>query len=225
MPTSDSFNISPIVSIVVNTAPRSILDVGCGFGKYGVLFREYLDIWHERYQKDQWQCRIVGVEAFGQYRNPIWEYVYHEMLVGRGQDVVPALKETFDCVLIADVIEHLELAEAKALVAACLEKANLLIVSTPKEFYAQHDILGNEYEKHRCLWTAADYPPGTHLLTIPALACNIYLASRQPLDPKRFRPADLSDFVYLRSRNKLRRAGLLGWPLSAGVRFMCRLLA
>ena len=48
-----------------------ILDIGCGFGKYGMLFREYLDVWHERYERQQWRVRLVGIEAYEQYRNPI----------------------------------------------------------------------------------------------------------------------------------------------------------
>ena len=48
MPTSDMHNIVPILTIMQHLQPRSVLDIGCGFGKYGVLLREYLDIWHER---------------------------------------------------------------------------------------------------------------------------------------------------------------------------------
>ena len=58
------------MTIINALQPRSILDVGCGFGKYGMLLREYLDVWHERYDKERWQVRIVGIEAFEQYRNP-----------------------------------------------------------------------------------------------------------------------------------------------------------
>jgi hypothetical protein len=222
MPTSDPYNISPLMSVVINLKPKSILDIGCGFGKYGVLFREYLDIWDERYLKDQWQCRIVGVEAFAEYRNPIWDYVYQDVIVGRAQEAVPPLPGPFDLVLISDMIEHLEMAEAKSLVQCCLDKCSVLIVTTPREFYAQHNILGNEYERHRCLWTAAEFPAGAHVLTVRALACDMFLATKQPLDRKRFIPAELADYVYLRSRNKLRRAGVLGWPVSATLRTLSR---
>jgi len=48
MPTSDLYNITPILTIISNLKPKKILDVGCGFGKYGLLMREYLEVWQER---------------------------------------------------------------------------------------------------------------------------------------------------------------------------------
>src|SRR5262245_11243465 len=111
MPTSDYFNVAPILNVLTNAKPKSVLDVGCGFGKFGVLLREYLDIWHRRYDRSQWQTRIVGIDAFEKYRNPIWDYAYSQVHIGEAQKLLPMLGE-FDAVLISDVIEHLEKADA-----------------------------------------------------------------------------------------------------------------
>jgi hypothetical protein len=45
MPTSDVCNVPSILTVVGNLQPQSILDIGCGFGKYGMLMREYLELW------------------------------------------------------------------------------------------------------------------------------------------------------------------------------------
>lgn len=224
MPTSDFFNITPMMYVIAQLRPQSLLDVGCGFGKYGVLVREYLDVWHERYDCGSWKCRIVGVDGFAAYRNPIWDYVYQEVIVGDAQEVVPRLEGPFDVSLLADVIEHLEKEAACRLVAACLEKSAVCIVSTPKEFYPQHDVMHNEFERHRCLWAAGDFPPAAHVMTIPALTCNIFVASRKPLQERELSPATLPGLAYLRSRHRLRWLGPLGWPASAALRVACRLL-
>src|SRR5262245_1741453 len=224
MPTSDYFNITPMMHIIGQLRPLSALDIGCGFGKYGVLIREYLDVWNERYDRALWKCRIVGVEGYEGYRNPIWDYVYHEVLIGDAREVVPRLDGRFDLAVLADVIEHFDRDDARRLVEACLQKSAVCIVSTPKEFYPQPDIMGNEYERHRCLWTAGDFPAGTHVVTVPALACNIFVASQRPLAARDFSPASLPDLAYLRSRHRLRWLGRLGWPISATLRAACRLL-
>jgi len=46
MPTSHPFQLDDIVQFIIETAPQSILDIGVGFGKYGVFAREYLGPTH-----------------------------------------------------------------------------------------------------------------------------------------------------------------------------------
>src|SRR5215471_9482604 len=116
MPTSDHFNITPIVTLLRNLAPARMLDVGCGFGKYGVLAREYLDVWHGRLAPEDRRLHLEGIEAFDAYRNPIHDYVYDAVHYGEALAVVPTLDD-FDLALVADVIEHFEKGQARALVA------------------------------------------------------------------------------------------------------------
>ena len=223
MPTSDPNNIVPILTTIQALQPRSVLDIGCGFGKYGVLLREYLDVWNERIDRESWKVQLVGIDAFAQYRNPIWDYVYQKIYVGEAQKILPTLGD-FDLVLIADVIEHLEHPEAVELVRICLKKSPVLVISTPRDFYPQHDLRGNPYEMHRNLWRREDFPAGFHVQTIPALSCNLFIASREPLDWNATYLADLRNVLYLRSRYKLRRLGPLGRPLAMMLRSLNRCL-
>lgn len=220
MPTSDPHNINPVLSVLLNLQPGRILDVGCGFGKYGVLLREYLDVWHERIDRASWQVELVGIEAFERYRNPIHDYVYNAVHYGEAQAVLPGLGQ-FDAVLIADVIEHLEKPQAVELVRLCFEHSPVTVVSTPREFYAQQDFAGNPYEIHRCHWTLSDFPPGLHVRTVRAVSCDIFVASRSPLDASVFHLTEPADHIYLWSRQKL---GLLGIPIARGLRRLNRWL-
>src|SRR4051794_31450104 len=111
MPTSVHHNINTIVTLVSNLQPQRVLDIGCGFGKYGVLMREYLDVWNERIARDEWKVELTAVEAFNRYRNPIHDYVYDKVHYGDAMQIVPTLGD-FDTILMLDVIEHLEKARA-----------------------------------------------------------------------------------------------------------------
>src|SRR5215813_213278 len=126
MPTSDYFNITPMMHIIGQLRPLAVLDIGCGFGKYGVLLREYLDVWDERVDPKSWKVQLIGIDAFAPYRNPIWDYVYQEVHVGEAQRILPGLGQ-FDVVLLADVIEHMDRAAAVDLVRCCLEHSPVLI--------------------------------------------------------------------------------------------------
>ena len=187
MPTSDLHNLLFRVIIVFgNLRPRSILDIGCGFGKYGVLLREYLDISEQRIKKSDWRVRIEGLDAFEDYRNPIWDFVYDKVHVGDIQDLVPSLAR-YDAILIADMIEHLEKPAAMALVGQLHQRCGTLVISTPKEFYPQPSTNGNDFEIHRCLWRREDYPEGINVVSIWGLGCNVYVSSKQPIDEDAYR--------------------------------------
>jgi hypothetical protein len=67
MPTSWHDVIPAVMNKVNHLKPESILDIGIGFGKYGVLIRDLLELPNERYDKDLWITRIDGVEAFKGY--------------------------------------------------------------------------------------------------------------------------------------------------------------
>lgn len=221
MPTSDFRNIGAVMSVVSQLNPKRILDVGCGFGKYGVLFREYLDIWHERLVPGEWQLQLVGVEAWEKYRNPIHDFVYSEVHFGDARVVVPPLPD-FDMVLISDVIEHLEKDDARALVEECFKRSPVVLITTPVEFFSQGEILDNPYETHRCVWRSEDFPAGILVHTVRLIACNVFVASRVPLAREVLALTDPTDYVYVRSRLRLGWAGL---PLSLGLKFLCRLLS
>jgi SAM-dependent methyltransferase len=224
MPTSDVHNIVPILSVIQSLEPRSVLDIGCGFGKYGVLLREYLDVWHERLDVDDWQIHLEGIDAFAPYHNPIWDYIYRKVHIGEAQKILPRL-EKFDVILIADVIEHLKRQVAIELVQCSLDKAKYLVLSTPKEFNPQQDLNENPYETHQILWMQADFPRGIHVKTVPGLSCNVFVASRGPIPWQATYVADIRNVLYLRSRHKLRRLGPFGRPLAMMLRSLNRCLA
>src|SRR5439155_62198 len=78
--------IPTIVHLVRQLQPRSILDVGVGFGKWGHLFREYTDILeaeHEpsRYDRENWQVRIEGIEGHAAYLTPMHHFLYDQIHV------------------------------------------------------------------------------------------------------------------------------------------------
>jgi SAM-dependent methyltransferase len=224
MPTSDFHNIAPVLTVVRQLEPRSVLDVGCGFGKYGMLLREYLDVWYGRVRPDEWQVRLEAIEAFEPYRNPVWVYVYQAVHLGEAAAILPRLGR-YDVILLLDVIEHLDSEAARTLATLALGRARAIVVSTPRDFYPQEDENQNPYERHRCLWTAADFPPGTHVTTIPLLSCNLFVASNEPMNKWSTYPADPRDVLFLMSRNRLKRLGKLGWPISAALRAINRWVA
>jgi hypothetical protein len=155
MCTSDASNIPFVVSELQRLRPHSVLDVGIGFGKLGVLVREYLECWYGRCTPDAWQIQLEGIESFDGYRNALWSSMYNRVHVGDARLLVDELPR-FDVAVCCDVIEHMDKPSGLALLRALAGKCQTLLLTTPISFWAQGAENGNPYEIHRSLWTPDD---------------------------------------------------------------------
>ncbi len=174
MPSSAVSQISTIMSIVQITKPQSVLDVGIGFGKYGFLCREYLELWDGRNKYNDWQHRIDGIEAHGQYITDLQRKIYSNIYVGDARSVLPGLDVHYDLVLLIDVIEHLSIEEGHRLLGACQDKATACLIATPHTVTAQGDAFDNPFERHVSAWTEAEferYPRRAFLPNKESLIC------------------------------------------------------
>jgi hypothetical protein len=156
MPTSHFYQMNEIAELIFVKNPDSVLDIGVGFGKYGVLTREYLEVWNERYSRDQWKVRVDGIEAFKEYVSPLHNFIYDHIYIGNALSVLPGLDHQYDLILLIDVLEHFDRDEGLKLLKLCQQSAKGVIVSTPKKFLEQHDYFGNAFEIHRSHWNEND---------------------------------------------------------------------
>jgi SAM-dependent methyltransferase len=162
MPSSRPNTIPTVIHLLRQLKPRSILDVGVGFGKWGHLFREYTDILeaeHDpaRYQRQHWQVRIDGIEGFPDYLTPMHHYLYDQIHIGDARVLIRDLP-AYDLVFLGDVLEHFDKADGIEFLRRALDRANqAVILTTPKYETEQVDLCGNELERHRSLWAARDF--------------------------------------------------------------------
>lgn len=153
MPTSYYSQLNEIVELIALTDPKSILDVGIGFGKYGFLAREYLEHWHAKGEYDDWKIRIDGIEVYKKYITPVHDFIYDRVYIGDALDVLPTLEVSYDLVLIIDVLEHFNYQDGMKLLEECKEHARNIIISTPKDTLPQKSLYGNPFEIHISHWT------------------------------------------------------------------------
>ena len=147
MPSSQIENISQITQWIADLNPKSILDVGVGFGKYGALAREYTDIRYGRYYPVHWQTVIDGIEVFGKYESPLWK-VYNQVFLSDASKLISSLRN-YELILLCDILEHFEKDKASVILEICLKFATrAVIVSTPYGNLPQGTVYGNPYESH-----------------------------------------------------------------------------
>lgn len=151
--------------------PASVLDLGVGFGMQGALVRQYVDQGVRPFE-----TRLIGIEGFEQYMNPVWD-IYDQVIINDIAEWVdvqlahnasdPNTSELFDMIIMTDVIEHFEKGEGYRLakdLMALLNPGGTVLIGTPGIFQEQGAAYGNEFERHRSAWKAFDFPQGYEII-------------------------------------------------------------
>lgn len=176
---------------VILLDPQAVLDIGVGFGKYGVLCREYLELWDGRENYHAFTRRIDGLEAFEDYLTPLHHYIYNQIYIGEAQSLIKTIKTRYDLVLLIDVLEHVTKAGGLNLIKNILAKNTGVLISTPKRMEEQGDAFGNPYETHRTQWTMRQLrslapavtfsDPESHIVYLGTARAVMQLMARQEL--------------------------------------------
>lgn len=165
MPLGSFALINHLADHLCRHRPKSVLDVGVGFGLTGAIVRQYLDSGVQ-----PWKTVLVGIEAFPQYKNPTWD-LYGSVLE---MDVREFLKDKglaefakYDFIVFTDVVEHFSHEEGEEIIyklMGMLNKGGVLWIGTPGVWAEQGAVHGNEYETHRSLWKWNEFPPGFEVI-------------------------------------------------------------
>lgn len=157
MPTSNISQVVKIMKLIQLANPLSILDIGVGFGKYGFLSREYLDLWDGGDSYKTWRRRIDGIEIFSDYITPVHHFIYNEIYIGNALELLPNIPQKYDLILLIDVIEHFTFEEGMNLLSLASACAKSILISTPKNMGAQGSVFGNTYETHKFQWKKSHF--------------------------------------------------------------------
>lgn len=151
--------------------PKSVLDLGVGFGLAGAIVRQYLDDGVKPFKTE-----LNGVEAFGGYKNTCWglyDKVFEEDIRAFVDRWLKAPSDPqnknvgFDFIIFSDVLEHFEKEEGLKLIydlIGLLNKGGVLWIATPGVWCEQDAVHGNEYERHRSLWKWNEFPSGFEVI-------------------------------------------------------------
>lgn len=217
MPTSQFTQINQIIGSAVALQPKSVLDIGMGFGKYGVLLREYLEYWGDGSNYSHWECRLDGIEACETYITALHRFIYNNLYIGNAHEILPTLEYHYDLLLLIDVIEHFTKEEGLRFIDLCRTRARNILISTPSNNTEQGAAFGNVYETHRSYWTSKDFNSFPLAQQIDVMNESLIFvigegAYKCELAPRQIVARDWA-FVYRLLRNLKKRFGMLA-PLS-----------
>src|SRR5271166_4409158 len=80
MPVSIWLGLEDCLQAITECWPCSVLEAGIGFGLFGHLLRQYLDVWEGRIQRGEWRIRIDGIEIDARRIQPHAHWLYGDVL-------------------------------------------------------------------------------------------------------------------------------------------------
>mgnify|MGYP001350288029 CR=1 FL=1 len=160
MPSSGLDAIEAALKLIIDLNPRSVLDLGCGFGKWGMLCREYLECYRNQvYARAEWKTRIDGVEVFKPYLGDHHRAIYDKLYIRNLDNSVShswISATRYDLYLAMDVLEHLN--TWKELLCA-IPKGKAVIAAVPNGDSPQGPVFKNVYETHVVTFQTDDLAP------------------------------------------------------------------
>jgi LmbE family N-acetylglucosaminyl deacetylase len=158
MGTSNWQNIPFCTEVLMKIEPMRVLDVGVGFGRWGIIVREFCENWTGRELRKDWKIHIEGIEAFADCITDYHYSFYDKIHIADARKILPALlEERWDVVVFGDVIEHFAKAEGIDLLTRAIESSIYVLLNVPiGSEWPQEDLYGNPYERHLSEWSAND---------------------------------------------------------------------
>lgn len=169
MPIGNAYATGSIISFIeryhVKNKELTVLDVGCGIGHNGFIFREMFEVRYCRLKPEDWMHQVEAIEVFEDYRNPVWDYVYNNVMISDCLEQIPLLGDNkYDIIFATELLEHFKKKEVHFLLEKLIKKLTpdgSIIVTIPlgteEEVLAQKDIFGNIHEVHRSHLTIKDF--------------------------------------------------------------------
>lgn len=154
--TSFATNIPTILEIINSVGPKKILDVGSGFGKFGILARElYLSVKAENTGDILPIDDLIidcAEEAEYFYNQPYHDKIYTNHWHDDVMKMSVKQLESYDLIMLIDVVEHWPKEFAKK----WLDNINAnILISTPKKVSFYKEKYYNS-RKHVSQWSAED---------------------------------------------------------------------
>lgn len=158
MGTSNWQNISYVIDLIKTINPYKILDFGMGFGRWGILAREFLEVWGDENYSGTWNRQVDGVEVFSDYIKPYHHYFYSNVYIEEGYDWINKCSFKYDLAIFGDVIEHFEKSKGIELINKALTISEFVLINIPIGIYwDQTEKNKNKYEEHKSIWYGTDF--------------------------------------------------------------------
>jgi len=118
--------------VIPNIIGKSILDVGCGYGKWGFLVKAYF--WLTKSGDFITQPYVVGIDLFYPHLPRLKLHKIYDGLVMASASYLPFRNKSFETVLAIEIIEHLSKDQGKCMISELERVASRCVILSMPNF-------------------------------------------------------------------------------------------
>ena len=158
MGTSNWQQIPFCVDVLLDVSPMRVLDLGVGFGRWGMLVREFCEEWKGRTHRENWQVHLEGIEIFPKNVEEYHHFFYNWIHVGDVACIIQQMQERWELIICGDVLQLFPRDSAEQVLNRALDLADYVLVNSPiGEGWERSSMYGNPFEEHRSFWQLKDF--------------------------------------------------------------------
>jgi len=141
---------------------KSVLDVGSGFGLWGFLARQYIQIWQPGIKEDDYinfknKMRVDAIEIVDFYVTDIQRQIYNNIYCADMRINLPSLS-WYDLIICGDILEHINFTDGLKLLEEMRRRSRWVIITMPDYFARGNEIMGQISDLHEYVWKDNDFP-------------------------------------------------------------------
>ena len=169
MPIGNAYATGNIIAFIeqhhLKNKKLDVLDVGCGIGHNGFIFREMFEIRYLRLKPKDWMHRVDAIEIFRDYKNPVWDYAYDNIFICDCLKALPLLEDKkYDIIFATEILEHFQKDQVHYLLDGLMKKITddgSIIITIPvgeeEAVLEQKELFKNKHETHKSYLTVKDF--------------------------------------------------------------------
>lgn len=151
--TSNWQQIPFCVEAMLDICPLRVLDVGIGFGRWGVLVREFCEEWKGRIHRENWRVHLEGIEAYPKNVEEYHHLFYNWVHIGDAAEIIGQMTERWDLIIFGDVLEHWVKERAAGVLDQALNLSDYVLVNIPVgPGWERGGMYENPWEEHKSFW-------------------------------------------------------------------------
>jgi Capsular polysaccharide synthesis protein len=143
------------VEAITEVSPQRVLDVGLGFGRWGMLIREFCEAPEDATDNKNWRVHLEGLETSRSNVEDYYHYFYNQIHIEKSPEYFLSMTDTWDMIIFGDVLNRWNKENAEKRLNKALEISDYVLISNSINNRSSDD--GLDGLRQASVWKLSDF--------------------------------------------------------------------